>query len=329
MSDGTSSSVRGPRAAGTSGPAAASRTGRGAGGSRRRRCRRSRRRRGGRSAARPPARGVSRAWTCTSSASSYQATPASHANVQWPAIAAIGAGGSSNRKATPGTSDPPTTSWVEQCGRPRAATATAGGARGARPPAGWRRSAASRGRTRRGGAPAGSRRRSGRPAAPARGGRWARRTAPTGLTAPRRSLPGSGVVEHPLHHDDVEPAARTSGRPRARRRRSRSRSARWRAIEASFPPTMRAMTEWKPWAAQCRRARQQQPAHALALVGGVDVDGVLDRGPVGRPVAVGRQRAEPDHAPVGPRRRRTAWAPERGRRATAPGRRGCGAPGRR
>ena len=82
--------------------------------------------RGGRSARTSTRLRVSRAWTCTSSASSYQARPVSQAKVQCPATASMGGGGSSKRNAAPGTS-----------GRPRRRGGCRGGGR--RPPVDGRR----------------------------------------------------------------------------------------------------------------------------------------------------------------------------------------------
>ena len=149
---------------------------------------------------------VSRAWTCTSSASSYQATPASQAKVQCPATASMG-----GRRILEAEGAAPGTSAVAHhvvggwCGGGRRPRSTGGaGARAARPRAGWRRWAASRGRTRTAAGPGGCRRRSGRRGAPGRDGGWARRTA---SGDEHGDLLGGGSGEHALHHDDIEPVA--------------------------------------------------------------------------------------------------------------------------
>ena len=62
---------------------------------------------------------------------------------------------------------------------------------------------------------------------------------------------------------------------------------------------MRAMTEWKPWAVgQLDQLGEQHPADARPRWSRVDVHRVLDRGAVGGPVAVRRQRAEADDLAV-------------------------------
>ena len=71
-------------------------------------------------------------------------------------------------------------------------------------------------------------------------------------------------LEHPLHLDDVEPAAELAADLALDADDARSRSASWSAIDASWPPTMRAITEWKPWSRrQADELLEQQPADAL------------------------------------------------------------------
>ena len=73
---------------------------------------------------------------------------------------------------------------------------------------------------------------------------------------------------------------------------------RCRAMEASWPPTMRAITVWKPWALAVATSSSSSAADATAAALAPDVDGVLDGRAVGRTVPVGRERGEAQHRPV-------------------------------
>jgi hypothetical protein len=90
--------------------------------------------------------------------------------------------------------------------------------------------------------------------------------------------------------------------PRARRRPARSRPPRWRPMEVSLWPAMRAISEWNPWAeARTRSSARRALPDPLAPLGPVDVDRVLRRGRIPRPLAEGRERAEAqDDLAVGP-----------------------------
>ena len=88
---------------------------------------------------------------------------------------------------------------------------------------------------------------------------------------------------------------RTCGRPRARCPRPRSRSAAWsrdrRVVPAGDPGDHRVEPVRRGEADQLV---EQQAPDAAALVAVEQVDGVLDRGGVGRPGPERRQRPEPD-----------------------------------
>ena len=92
------------------------------------------------------------------------------------------------------------------------------------------------------------------------------------------------------HRPNLRPTSRstpTSSKPQAR----------CRAIDASWPPDDPGHHGVKAvGAGQPDQLLEQAPADPLALAVGVHVDRVLDRGAIGRPGSVRRQRAEPADA---------------------------------
>ena len=75
--------------------------------------------------------------------------------------------------------------------------------------------------------------------------------------------------------------------------------AAWSAIEASFSPVIRAITEWNPCAeARRRQLFEQEPPDAATLMAVEQVDGVLDRGAVGRTGPERREGPESHHPAV-------------------------------
>ena len=133
---------------------------------------------------------------------------------------------------------------------------------------------------------------------------------PDGARAPGRR---SGGSEQELELDHVEPLA-VLAPDLALDAHQLEAAGRCRPIETSLWPTMRAITEWKPWAAA--RA-SSSPSRALPDPAPrwrpVHVDRVLDGGGVGRAVAEGGERPEAEH--------RLAAGPASGRRGRLDGHR--------
>ena len=123
------------------------------------------------------------------------------------------------------------------------------------------------------------------------GSRTARRTATAngnGERQDRRVAVRASAASRPRRA-----TGRTCGRPRARRRRSSKPHATCSAIDASFPPEIRAMHGVE--AVRLGEAEQlveQPPPDAAALVRVEQVDGVLHRPRVGGPGPERRERPE-------------------------------------